>query len=201
MKRILSCVALTLTVLPLSGVAEELYRYTDDNGVVVLDRQVPPRFIANGYEVLDSNGRVKQVIPPAPTAEERQAQRREQEARRKQDAEDATLLRLYSSVADLDRAQARQLQQLDNQIAVARANIAELQVERETLRSQAADLERAGRKVEQGIIDQLATVDAETRRQQQRIERTQADIEAVKADYASQRARLAVLLGVEPAAR
>ena len=30
---------------------------------------------------------------------------------------------------------------------------------------------------------------------------TQADIEAVKADYASQRARLAVLLGVEPAAR
>ena len=118
-----------------------------------------------------------------------------------EDAEDATLLRLYSSVADLDRAQARQLQQLDNQIAVARASIAELQVERETLRSQAADLERAGRKVEQGIIDQLATVDAETRRQQQRIERTQADIEAVKADYASQRARLAVLLGVEPAAR
>ena len=55
--------------------------------------------------------------------------------------------------------------------------------------------------MEQGIIDQLATVDAETRRQQQRIERTQADIEAVKADYASQRARLAVLLGVEPAAR
>ena len=86
MKRILNCVALTLTVLPLSGVAEELYRYTDDNGVVVLDRQVPPRFIANGYEVLDSHGRVKQVIPPAPTVEEREAQRREQEARRKQDA-------------------------------------------------------------------------------------------------------------------
>lgn len=197
MNRILSCTALALVLLSPLSVAEELYRYVDNNGVVVLDRQVPPQFVGNGYEVLDSNGRVKQVIPAAPTPEEREARRLALEAQKKQDAEDATLLRLYSSLADLDRAQGRQVQQFENQIASARASIAELQQERETLRSQAANHERAGRAVDQAILDQLATVDAETRRQEQRIERKQAEIAAVRADYAAQRERLAFLLGVE----
>ena len=104
MNRILSCTALALVLLSPLSVAEELYRYVDNNGVVVLDRQVPPQFVGNGYEVLDSNGRVKQVIPAAPTPEEREARRLALEAQKKQDAEDATLLRLYSSLADLDRA-------------------------------------------------------------------------------------------------
>lgn len=197
MNRILSCAALALTMLSPLSIAEELYRYVDDHGVVVLDRQVPPRFVGNGYEVLDSNGRVKQVIPAAPTAQEREAQRQALAAQKKQDEEDATLLRLYSSLADLDRAQARQIQQFENQIASARASIAELQQERETLRSQAANHERAGRAVDQAILDQLATVDAETRRQEQRIQRKQSEIVAVQAGYAAQRERLAFLLGVE----
>ncbi|MEL0166719.1 MAG: DUF4124 domain-containing protein [Pseudomonadaceae bacterium] len=197
MNRVLSCAALTLAMLSPLGVAEELYRYIDDHGVVVLDRQVPPRFVGNGYEVLDSNGRVKQVIPAAPTAEEREAQRLALEAKKKQDAEDATLLRLYSSLADLDRAQARQIQQFENQIASARASIAELHQERETLRSQAANHERAGRAVDQAILDQLATVNAETQRQEQRIAGKQAEIVAAQAAYAAQRERLAFLLGVE----
>lgn len=198
MNRILSCAALTLMMVSSLSVAGDLYRYVDDHGVVVLGRQVPPQFVARGYEVLDSNGRVKQVVPAAPSAEERQARRLALEAQKKQDAEDATLLRLYSSLADLDRAQARQLQQLDNQIAVARANIAELQTEREELRAQAADQERAGRKVDKAILDQLQAVDSETRLQQQRIERTEGEIAAVKADYAAQRSRLSLLLGDEP---
>lgn len=197
MNRVLSCAALALAMLSPLGVAEELYRYVDDHGVVVLDRQVPPRFVGNGYEVLDSNGRVKQVIPAAPTAAEREAQRLALEAKKKQDAEDATLLRLYSSLADLDRAQARQIQQFENQIASARASIAELHQERENLRSQAANHERAGRAVDQAILDQLATVNAETLRQEQRIADKQVEIAAAQAAYAAQRERLAFLLGVE----
>ena len=44
------CTLLCSLLLPLSGVAAELYRYVDDKGVTVLSRQgVPPEFIGKGY--------------------------------------------------------------------------------------------------------------------------------------------------------
>lgn len=53
------------------GGAVELYRYVNDKGVVVLDRQgVPPQYIGKGYQVLNDQGRVIRTVPPAPTAEE-----------------------------------------------------------------------------------------------------------------------------------
>ena len=51
--------------------AAELYRYINDKGVTVLDRSVPPQYVGRGYEVLDKDGRVKQVIPAALSPEER----------------------------------------------------------------------------------------------------------------------------------
>ena len=64
--------------------AGQLYRYINDNGVTVLDRSVPPQFVGRGYEVLDMDGRVKEVIPAALSPAERQAQRAaEQEQRRR----------------------------------------------------------------------------------------------------------------------
>lgn len=48
-----------------------LYRYVDSRGVTVIDTQgVPPDYVAKGYEVLNGRGRVIQVVPPAPTAEQ-----------------------------------------------------------------------------------------------------------------------------------
>ena len=61
------CTLLLSLLLPLSGVAAELYRYVDDKGVTVLSRQgVPPEFIAKGYEVLNDQGRVLRVRPSGP---------------------------------------------------------------------------------------------------------------------------------------
>ena len=60
-------------LLPALAGAGELYRYVNDKGVIVLDRQgVPPEYIGKGYDVLSDQGRVVRVVPPAPTAEERQ---------------------------------------------------------------------------------------------------------------------------------
>ena len=163
--------ALALTLLWSAQTMAELYRYVDDKGVTVLDSRVPPKFISRGYEVLDAHGRVKLVVPAAPTPAERDARRAALEEQAQRDAADATLLRLYSSVADLDRAQQRQLQQIDNQITAAKTNISELGDEREALQSRAATQERAGKPVDQSILDQLAGVDAETGRLQRLIQR------------------------------
>ena len=50
-------------LLPLISGAAEVYRYTNEKGLPVLDRQgVPPQFIGKGYEVLNEQGRVIKVI-------------------------------------------------------------------------------------------------------------------------------------------
>ncbi|WP_024655957.1 DUF4124 domain-containing protein [Pseudomonas syringae USA007] len=148
-----------------------LYRYVDSRGVTVIDTQgVPPDYVAKGYEVLNGRGRVIQVVPPAPTAE----QIRQTEADKRQAAADAQLLSLYSSVGEVDRVKARKLAELDALVGVAQGNIQALAAQQRNLQSQAADLERAGRPVQQALVDQLNDL----RDQQQKL---QADIAGYQA--------------------
>jgi len=77
------CLSLCLQV---PGSLAEVYRYTDENGTVVLNRQgVPPQYVNNGYQVLNDYGRVIKVVPRAPTPEELAEQQAEQK-RREMDA-------------------------------------------------------------------------------------------------------------------
>ncbi|MFN3579188.1 MAG: DUF4124 domain-containing protein [Pseudomonas sp.] len=172
-----------------------LYRYVDDKGVTVLDNRVPPEFVSRGYEVLDSQGRVRQVIPAAPTAEEIQASREARAEQARQLQVDTTLLRMYSSKADLDRAHARQLAQIENLIESTENSIASLQVQREELQRRAAVQERAGNEINPQVLKELADVDAETRRLERLISAKTLEIEEVSASFAIQRARLGFLLG------
>lgn len=173
----------------------QLYRYVDDKGVTVLGNRVPPEFVSRGYEVLDSNGRVREVIPAAPTAEELKANRAAREAQDRQRQSDTTLLRLYSSQADLDRAHARQLAQIESLIQAARSEIDGVQDQREGLQERAAVQERAGREIDPQILRDLAHADAETQRLERLIEAKQAEIKEVRANFVHQRARLGYLLG------
>lgn len=164
-----------------------LYRYVDNRGVTVIDTQgVPPDYVAKGYEVLNGRGRVIQVVPPAPTAE----QIRQADADKRQASADAQLLSLYSSVAEVDRVKARKLAELDALVGVAQGNIQGLAAQQRSLQGQAADLERAGRTVPQALIDQLNDL----RDQQQKLQADIAGYQAaqVKAetDFATARVRV-----------
>ena len=174
--------------------AAQLYRYINDNGVTVLDRSVPPQFVGRGYEVLDMDGRVKEVIPAALSPEERQAQRAAEQEQQRQRSADETLLRLYSSVADLDRAHNRQVQQVEALIASAEAGLLTLRSQRDDVQSRAASQERAGREVDAQLLRQLGSIDAERRRLERQIAANRKEIEAVNEAFASRRERLAQLL-------
>lgn len=174
--------------------AAELYRYVNDKGITVLDRSVPPQFVSRGYEVLDADGRVKQIVPAAPTPQEREAARLAELEQRRQHAEDSTLLRLYSSVEDLDRAQARKLQQIDGVIATTNNGLLSLQAQQNELQSQAADQQRAGRDVEPRVLQALQDIETERQRLQRQINSYRAEIEATTQDFAAQRQRLEELL-------
>lgn len=174
--------------------AAELYRYVNDKGVTVLDRSVPPQYVSRGYEVLDMDGRVKQVIPAAPSREERQAMRAAELEQQRQRSADETLLRLYSSVTDLDRAHGRQIQQIEGVIATAKAGLLTLQSQRDDVQSRAASQERAGREVDPQLLQRLQGIEAERQRLERQIARHHEEMESVNVAFASRRERLAQLL-------
>ncbi|AOE88166.1 DUF4124 domain-containing protein [Pseudomonas sp. TCU-HL1] len=180
------------SLLPALAGAAELYRYVDDKGVTVLDRQgVPPEYIGKGYEVLNEQGRVMRVIPPAPSREAMQRQL-DEKARASSDAQ---LLRLYTSVEDIDRALERKMAELDGLIGVARGNQQSLRTQQSNLQSQAAESERAGREVPTHLVEQIDNLRDQQKGLDKDIARYEKDRAAAKASYAADRARLAELLG------
>jgi folate-binding Fe-S cluster repair protein YgfZ len=190
--RIGSSVLLLLGVLGATAVQAELYRYVDDKGVVVLNRQgVPPQHIGKGYEVLNDQGRVTRVVPPAPTQEERQ---RLLEAKARANS-DAQLLRLYASVKDVERAKARKLSELDSVIGITRGNLQSLRSQQANLQSQAAAHERAGRDVPKQLLTQIDNLNREQASLRRDIERYEQARKQAEVSFAEEHRRVGELLG------
>ena len=182
-------------LLPALAGAGELYRYVNDKGVIVLDRQgVPPEYIGKGYDVLSDQGRVVRVVPPAPTAEERQRL----QAQQAQATSDAQLLRLYSSMDDVDRARERKLTELDGAVGAARGNLQSLRTQQANLQGQAAEQERAGRVVPESLLVQISNIKGEQESLLKDIERFEETRKQASAGFVADRARLAQLLGLTP---
>ncbi|MCQ4257290.1 DUF4124 domain-containing protein [Stutzerimonas stutzeri] len=190
--RIGSGLLLLLGMLGAATVQAELYRYVDDKGVVVLNRQgVPPQHIGKGYEVLNDQGRVTRVVPPAPTPEERQ-RLLEAQARASSDAQ---LLRLYASVEDVERAKVRKLSELDSVIGITRGNLQSLRTQQANLQSQAAGHERAGRTVPKQLLTQIENLNKEQASLRRDIERYRQARKQAETSFAREHQRVGELLG------
>jgi len=170
--------------------ARNLYRYRDDNGVLVVDFHVPAEYVDNGYEVLNDAGVVVDVVPRALTNNERQdatLQRRlQQEAAderiRLQQWDESLLLR-YSSVEDIEAARDRSLRDLKIRVSILKSNRRSLRQKVENTQARVAEAERAGRQPtaqDLEIIDQLKDEIASTERQ---IADRQSQIDEVSDGY------------------
>lgn len=187
--------ALLVAWLPLQaaqpqGEGLQFYRYKNDKGVMVLDRLgVPAQYIGNGYEVLNAQGRVIEVVPPAPSEAER---KRLAEEKERADS-DAQLLRLYSSPDDVERARLRKLEELNSQTSVARANQQSLRTQQAALQAKAADLERAGREVPEHLLVQIDNLRAEQANLDKEIARYQRMREEADAAFQADKERIQYL--------
>lgn len=175
---------------PLLGSAE-VYRYLNDKNLPVLDRQgVPTQYIDKGYEVLNEQGRVIKVIPPAPSAEER----KRLAADKARANSDAQLMRLYSTEEDIDRALQRKLAEIEGLIAIANGNKQSLRSQQAALQSQAAELERSGREVPDNLIEKIDNLKVRQAQIDKDIARYEAVGKEAEASFAADRARLGELL-------
>lgn len=179
-------------LLAMSAAQAEVYRYVNRQGVVALDRQgVPPEYVANGYEVLDEEGRVLRVVPPAPSAEElaRRA------AAQRQAAFDAELLQRYASAADLEWAQVRRLRDLDALARIAEGNLEASRRRLQDLERQAAEQQRAGQTLAPELLAQRDQLQQEQRRLAAELKRLKEQRAGAEVEFARERTRLQELLG------
>ncbi|TLM79038.1 hypothetical protein ACONUD_15140 [Microbulbifer harenosus] len=157
----------------------KLYRYTNEHGVQVLDDQVPPRYVAGGYEILTSTGRVLEVVAPELTGE----QLAEKERREAREAADLQLLKRYNSVADIESARKRKLAIVQQDMAILRSNIASLNRQIEHEESTAARTQRNGGAVAPELLERIANLRKEVEVVSERLSLREKEAQAINSEF------------------
>lgn len=151
----------------------KVYRWVDENGVVHFGDAIPPEYSKDRHDVLDERGTrttVNEEKAPAPAPES--------------DNRDRALLATYGSVADIEALRDRRAGYLESQNAVAEDRLRNLRARRQELEGNPA------------VVNELATVEQRIGEYDAEIERRNAEIERIRADFASDIARYRELKGL-----
>jgi hypothetical protein len=176
--------------MPEATWAIELYKYINEDGVTVLDSRIPSKYVKSGYTIISSDGRVIEVVARALTEEEirerdkKAAIEKERQLElERQAAEDATLLRLYSTPGDVIRARDSKLATINSFVNSAQGNLQRYQDQKRQFEADAANTERTGGQVSQENIERIRNTTARIEQIQLEIDAKLSEIEAVKAKY------------------
>ena len=132
-----------------------MYRYRNDQGVLVVDFSIPPQYVEKGYEVVSPNGRLIREVPA-------RGDRLSQEAiarRKAQEREDTYILRSFSSIADIERARERKRSMVAREIDILQSNLKDFDLRREALRQKAANYQASGQETPPEIARVLSDLD------------------------------------------
>ena len=188
----LAIAALTLSA---PALAQKLYRWVDDQGVVHYGDSIPPEFANRDRNVLNQQGVAVGFEEGEITDEERAAIERreaEEEAQRTARAEanrrDNMLLETYLSVADIEDLRNRRLELLESQIKVTELYLTNLRKRLVALQEEASHYkpyttrENAPQVPENLAVD-LSRTTASINVYEQMLSRTRQDQEMLKASF------------------
>lgn len=188
---------------PTSSHARELYRYNNDQGNMVVDYQVPPQYVTKGYEILNDQGMVVEVVPRELSEEERAnqeiRQRLADEAKVEQErlrTWDESLLLRYSTIEDIDAARERALRDLRIRVSILKSNQRSLKSQVESYQAQAASQERRGQTVNVEYVTAIEDLQAEIAITDIAVVDRQAEIEQVSNNFQADIGRFEMLLEV-----
>ena len=161
--KVLFCCAMLLLVLSPQAHSRELYRYTNNEGNMVVDDRVPTEYASKGYQVINEEGIVLRIVPRELTSEELEKLSLEQQIEQVKLAEmerlrawDETLLLRYSTIEDIEAARDRALSDLRIRVSILKSNTRFLKQQIESYQANAADIERNGGTVD---VSRLAAID------------------------------------------
>jgi len=194
--------SLVLAAVPVAA-SKKLYRYTNAQGVTVVDYQVPTQYVGTGYEVLNGEGIVLEVVPRALTEEEKKDRNAQQlleaeahaEEKRLREWDESLLLR-YSTVEDIEAARERALRDLKIRMSILKGNKRSLKQQVENYQAQAADLERSGQEVDVARLSAIEDLQTEIESTNRSIADRNREIDEVSNSYQRDIERFEMLLEV-----
>ena len=196
-----SIAASAAAALITASIAEaRMYRYTDENGQIVISSTIPQEASRRGYDILSKNGRVIETIDPEPTEEEIAA--REAEEKRQAEAErqlelDRKLLERYSHPDEAVRAMHRKIRELQGLNQLKRGNISVIVSQLDSEQSRAANLERSGRDIPEATLEKIRRLEAQIRDIEREINSQNANIKAMRERFEADIERLEEITGEE----
>lgn len=179
-------------------VTANMYRYTDENGQIVISSTIPQEATKRGYDILNDNGRVIEIIPPAPTEEEiaaREAEKQRQKELAEQREKDRQLLKRFSHPDQAVKAMHRKIQELEGLIQLKRGNISVISSQLDNEQSRAADMERAGRDIPESTLEKIRRLEAQIRDIEREINSQTQEIEALRKAFEADIKRLEDVTG------
>lgn len=177
-----------------------MYRYTDENGQVVISNTIPQEASKRGYDILSNNGRVIETIDPEPTKEEiaaREAEEKRKAEEARQREQDRKLLERFSHPDEAVRAMHRKIRELQGLNQLKRGNISVIDSQLDSEQSRAADLERSGREIPEATLEKLRRLEAQIRDIEREITSQNADIKALRERFEQDIERLEEITGKE----
>lgn len=192
--------AVVLASEPVSAQSRQMYRYTNDEGHLVLGYQVPPEAVANGYEILSASGALLSVVPR--TLEKGEGAGRltlEREAKEEQarlQRWDESLLLRYSTIEDIEAARDRELRDLRIRVNILKGKQRSLKQQVENYQALAANQERLGYSVDPQHLSAINDLQEEMASTERAVTDRQAEIASVESDYQKDVNRFATLLDI-----
>ncbi|MHA7925666.1 MAG: DUF4124 domain-containing protein [Marinobacter sp.] len=190
--------ALALALGFSAQVAANMYRYTDENGQIVISSTIPQEATKRGYDILNDNGRVIDTIPPAPTEEEiaaREAEKQRQKELAEQREQDRALLKRFSHPDQAVKAMHRKIRELEGLIQLKRGNISVISSQLDNEQSRAANMERAGREIPEAMLEKIRRLEAQIRDIEREITSQTQEIEELRRAFEADIERLEEVTG------
>jgi predicted RNase H-like nuclease (RuvC/YqgF family) len=201
-KRLTVCSAAATALFLALGITTQaeagMYRYTDEEGRTVISNTIPQPATKRGYDILNSNGRVVEVIPPAPTDDEiaaREAEKQRQEELAIQREKDTRLLKRFSHPDQAIKAMHRKLGELQGLIQLKRGNISVISSQLDNEQSRAANMERTGQKIPDATLEKIRRLESQIRDIEREISWQAQEIESLKQTYEKDIKRLEEVTG------
>lgn len=162
----LSClVLLPALLLGDKALAEHIFKWVDENGEIQYGDRVPAQYASKERKVIDDQGRTVKVYDAAKTPEQRAEAKAlaNQQAEQKKLAEqqavrDHSLLATYSSEEDMLQARDGKITSVETLIQLTNSRIESMQKRLGELTKDAAEFERSGKKLPEGLVSQMKNI-------------------------------------------
>ena len=183
---------LSLLLVSQAAFGKNFYRYKDSDGRLIVKDYLPDEAVIAGYEVINEQGRILEVVPPEMTTEEKEAARIKEEqleAQRKKQMEerrrDILLMRQYKTIDDIKRTEKNQTAALRANIDLLNGHIASLNDKLQELQSRAANFERQGKAVPANTLKEIDATKSQIQTNNASISRYEEKIKSIEQQFQS----------------